>query len=69
MSCSMSQRRERADWATYHALGVQFQGQLPRLRTLAEVGRALGVSKQKAWHASVLALGKLIYRLKAEVKS
>lgn len=48
---------------TYYDIGKRAQGRLPKNHTLREIGRRMGVSHQNAYTESVLALGKLLYRL------
>jgi hypothetical protein len=50
-------------------LGVQFQKELPRYCTLSEVARVFGLTRQNAYTASMIALGKLIYRLRKELST
>ncbi len=51
-------------WAFYHRLGEQYAAHLQPNYSFAEIGREIGVSKQKAYHECMVALGKLVYGLK-----
>lgn len=48
-------------WSTYYDLGVEMNKLLPHYCTLPELGRQLGVSRQRAYIETVVALGKLVY--------
>lgn len=54
----------KAGWLTYHQLGAEVARQLPKHCTLEKLGQAIGTSKQNAYHESVVALGKVCYRLR-----
>ena len=55
--------RSEAGFATYYEIGVVAAKRLPAFHSYAEVGRELGITKQNAYTESVLALGKLLYRI------
>lgn len=52
---------------TYYQIGVMTQARLPKFSTLDRIGREFGLTRQNAYTASVVALGKLIYRLVHQV--
>ena len=51
-------------WSTYYRLGVEMQRRLEVQSTYAQIGTALGISTQTAYTVSVVALGKLVFRLR-----
>lgn len=53
--------RLKPGFQTYYSIGVEFSKRLPAFCTYAEVAREFGITKQNAYTASVLALGKLVY--------
>jgi hypothetical protein len=61
--------REGAPWSTYYRLGscAMRTVALDYPHTLDEVGRSLRLTRQNAWTACALTLGKFIYRLAALV--
>lgn len=54
----------RPSWTERHRLGVELSKHLDPVSTLEEVGQELGISKQNAYHESVLALGTLAWHLR-----
>jgi hypothetical protein len=50
-------------YSTYYRIGTEFQNQLTPWRPMREVGAALGLSQQNAHTFTMIALGKVIYRL------
>ncbi|ENO98609.1 hypothetical protein C667_02853 [Thauera phenylacetica B4P] len=52
-----------ANWSTRYRIGVILSKHLDAHCTLAELGRALGVTPQNAYTESVLALGTLVCAL------
>jgi hypothetical protein len=54
-------------WKTYYQIGVAAQRRLPKHSTLDQVGRRFGLTRQNAYTASVVALGKFLYRLVHEI--
>lgn len=54
----------RPTWAVYHQLGEELSKQLNPNCTYEEIGASLGISKQKAYHEAMVALGKLAYQLR-----
>lgn len=58
-------RRAKAGFATYYALGVRFAKYLEPHTTFEDIGAALGVTKQNAYTETVVALGKLVHRIKS----
>ncbi len=54
----------RPSWEVYHRLGEEMSRHLKPNYTYEEIGACLGVSKQKAYHEAMVALGKLAYQLK-----
>lgn len=59
---------ERGCWTTYYRLGVIAQRQLPVFRSFEEVGRAVGVTKQNAYTEVVVALGKVVFAMRHELR-
>lgn len=51
-------------WAVYHRLGKQIASELDPNCTFQEIGDLLGISKQRAYHEAMVALGKIVYQLK-----
>jgi hypothetical protein len=56
-------------WQTYYDIGVELSKQLAPVQPLTAVARRFGISKQKAYHETMVALGKLAYRLSVAVNS
>ncbi len=54
----------RPSWEVYHQLGEKFCQHLEPNFTFQEIGDNLGISKQKAYHECMVALGKLVYGLR-----
>ena len=54
-------------WLEYHLLGEKTAQDLDAGFTFQEIGDELGMSKQQAYHECMVALGKLVYRLKQAV--
>lgn len=54
----------KPSWNSYHKLGEQIAVNIEPVRTFAEIGRTLGISKQKAYHECMVALGKVAYQAK-----
>jgi hypothetical protein len=59
--------RLKPGWRTFYRLGVEYNAKLPAHNTWGVVARYLGCSKQNAYTAGMLALGKLIYFLRQRV--
>jgi hypothetical protein len=53
-------------WTTYYQLGVEASKHLPAFSSFVAIGRAFGITKQNAYTECVVALGKLVYRMRAE---
>ncbi len=51
-------------WIDYRRIGSQFYNQVPKNLTLREIGLQLGCSYQTIHEESLVALGKLIHRLR-----
>ena len=51
----------------YCSIGVPIVSQWPALNTFEDVGKAVGLSKQNAYWESVIAIGKLVYRLRKKL--
>jgi hypothetical protein len=49
-------------------IGIEAGRNLPTYATLEEVGRFLGCTKQEAYFHVHVALGRLVYRLRKEIK-
>ena len=58
------QMKQRANWQTYHRTGEQFARLLSPHDSFKKIGDHLGCTKQKAYHEAMVALGKLVYRLR-----
>jgi len=54
----------RPSWEVYHRLGEQVSKDLEPNCTYEEIGASMGTSKQKAYHETMVALGKLVYALR-----
>lgn len=54
----------KPSWAVYHQLGEEAASKLDPNYTYEQIGTALGISKQKAYHEAMVALGKVVYQLK-----
>ncbi len=59
----------KPNWSAYYRLGVDLSKHLEGVSTFAEIGVELGVSKQRAYHECMVALGKLAYGLKRQLGS
>lgn len=57
----------KPSWSVCYRIGVEYQRRLHPRYTLEEVGSAFGLTKQNAYTATVLALGKLIYLVRRKV--
>lgn len=58
----------RPSWAVYHQLGVTISRHLDPNHTYEEIGAAVGLSKQQAYHEAMVALGKVAYQLKQQFR-
>lgn len=58
--------RERT-WSELHALGVLLSQDLETYATLDEVAAEFGSTKQRMYHETMVALGKLGYGLRARL--
>lgn len=54
----------KPSWSVYHGLGVEVASMLSPNYSYEQIGAELGISKQKAYHEAMLALGKVVYQLK-----
>ncbi len=59
----------KPSWEYYHRIGEEVSKQLEANHTYKEIGAALGIPKQKAYHETMVALGKLTYRLRKKYYS
>ncbi len=55
-------------FSNYLRIGVEFKSKLPAHKSFGEIGKALGITKQNAYTETIVALGKLIYRLREAIK-
>jgi hypothetical protein len=55
--------RGKPGFKTYYRIGVVYSKRAPQFATYEEVGQAFNLTKQNAYTACVVALGKLLYRL------
>ncbi len=62
-ACQPTARR-KPTWKEYHRLGVETSKQLESKYTYEDIGRMLGLTKQKVYHEAMVALGKIVYQLK-----
>lgn len=52
----------------YHRIGETVAPQLETHCSYREIGEQLGITKQRAWHIGMVALGKLAYQLREQYK-
>lgn len=57
----------RPSWKRYHRLGEEVARELDTNYNYQQIGDSLGISKQKAYHEAMVALGKLAYQLRANL--
>lgn len=65
---SIAKRRvdeRRPGFSSYYRIGVRMSKELPTYCTLRQIGSELGISYQNAYTECAVALGKLIFRLRA----
>ena len=58
----------KPSWQVYHDLGKELAPHLSANYTFEEIGAELGVSRQRAYHLCMMALGKLAYGLKKNLQ-
>jgi hypothetical protein len=57
----------RPSWKRYHRIGEEVARELDANYTYQQIGDSLGISKQKAYHETMVALGKLAYQFRANL--
>ncbi len=55
---------KRPGWQTYHNLGEQFAPRLDVHQSYQKIGEHFGCRKQKVYHEAMVALGKVVHRLR-----
>ena len=54
--------------STYYRLGVEVNRSMPSFCSLKEIGKACNIPAKDAYYATVVTLGKLVWRLRQCVK-
>lgn len=64
----MARQLKRPSFNEYHRLGETVSRELEGHCSFREIGAAIGISKQRAWHIGMVALGKVAYQLREQYK-
>lgn len=59
--------KRKPSWQVYHNLGEQFAHLIPANISYQKIGEHFGCRKQKVYHEAMVALGKVVFRLRKTV--
>jgi hypothetical protein len=64
----VARQRNRPSFDEFHRLGETVSRQLEGHCSFREIGEAIGVTKQRAWHIGMVALGKVAWQLREQYR-
>lgn len=64
----MARQLKRPSFDEYHRRGEVVSRQLDAHSSFREIGAAIGISKQRAWHIGMVALGKVAWQLREQYR-
>lgn len=65
----MARQLNRPSFDEYHRLGETVSRELEGHCSFREIGEAIGITKQRAWHIGMVALGKVAHQLREQFKN
>ena len=48
----------------YHRLGEEIAKEIDGIASFSQIGRKIGLTKQRTWHVTMVALGKFVHRMR-----